>query len=558
MKQLQTVLGLSFIMSANVQATNSADAIYTNANFYTQNDLIPYAQEVGVKNKRIVCLDDCSAFKDRATKIYDLKGRFVLPGFIDSHNHVSYSMGAKFLSLMNVATYDEFRNKVQAFSDANPDVEWIMGDGWNYGLFDGGMPTAKDLDGVTGGRPAFFASYDAHTRLLNTKAMELFGITNKSKHSAIGEIYRDKEGNPTGVFKSSIYISDADQAKLDSVLPEPDYEDIYQGFIGNLNLAASVGITTIVEPQMYPEGIEMFERAQAENKLNAHIRLALFHPPKTNSLEVAEFVKIKDRFKNNPDIQVPALKLYIDDVIEAQTAALHEPYVGTDNVGDLFFDAKNFKRIITDLDKKGFQLFIHAIGDRGITTAIDALESAYRSNGKPKTPHQLVHIELIKDEDVQRLASLNISAAIQPRHMSPDIAGVWQESVGEYRYKYAWPLAKMRKAGVRFAFSSDWNVAEMDPLIGIYTAVTRQGLTGEPKGGWQPQEKLDLKTTIAGYTIQGAISNGIEHDRGSLEVGKFADMVVLSDNLFNINSNAIKDVKILKTIFEGEVVYEKE
>ena len=205
-----------------------------------------------------------------------------------------------------------------------------------------------------------------------------------------------------------------------------------------------------------------------------------------------------------------------------------------------------------DLDKKGFQLFIHAIGDRGIHTAIDALEAAWKVNGKPAAPHQIVHVELIKDEDVKRFSQYDITASIQPRHLAPDISSQWALSIGEHRHQFAWPLNKLKKAGARFAFSSDWNVAEMDPLIGIYTAVTRQNLKGYPEEGWQPQERLDLTSAIVGYTLDGAISNGIAGERGSLAIGKYADMVVLSDNLFDIKALAIKDVKVLKTIFEGE------
>ncbi len=200
---------------ADKASQQSAVHIYTNANIYTVNAAQNRAEEVGVMDKKIVCVGElgaCDAFRSSATKVHDLAGRFVVPGFIDSHNHISYSMGSKFLSLMNVASYEDFRSAVENFSDENPELDWVMGDGWNYSIFDGGMPTAKDLDGITKGRPAIFTSYDAHTQLLNTRGMELFGITPASKRSPLGEIMRDEKGEPTGIFKAAIYISEADQA----------------------------------------------------------------------------------------------------------------------------------------------------------------------------------------------------------------------------------------------------------------------------------------------------------------------------------------------------------
>ena len=540
-------------------AQSAASHIYSNANIYTVNPQQSRASEVGVSNKRIVCIGmrgACDSFRGDNTQVHDLEGNFVLPGFIDSHNHISYATGSNFLSLMNTPDYQSFRQAIQTFSDERPELQWIMGDGWNYSIFEGGMPTAKDLDGITNGRPAMMTSYDAHTQLLNTKAMELFGITAESERSPLGEIVRDKNGQPTGIFKAAIYISDADHAAMNAIFPEPDEEDIYQSFLGNLELASSVGITTIIDPQVAIEEIDWFERARDEGQLNAYIHLALFHPPGTSAAEVAAFEQVRDSYNNDSDIKVPALKLYIDDVIEAETAALFEPYEGsTDNVGELFFDPDEFNNIITDLDARGFQIFVHAIGDRGINTTLNAFEIALKTNGKPAAPHQVVHVELLQESDIPRFAELDVSAAIQPRHIFPWPVSQWQLSVGDARHKNAWPLQSMHEAGARFAFSSDWNVSEMDPLIGIYTAVTRQSLDGMPAGGWYPAQRIDVATAIRGYTLDGAVSNGIANERGSLEIGKFADMVVLSEDITAINSAGIVDVRVLQTIFAGEQVY---
>ncbi|NVJ98452.1 MAG: amidohydrolase family protein [Alphaproteobacteria bacterium] len=555
MKQFCVAM-LAILTACAAYGEQTAEVVYTNGTIYTVDEDMPWASELGVQQGRIVCVGAPGACDSFSGLREDLQGRFVMPGFIDSHNHVTYARGTGMIDLAPATNYEEFRALIEEFAAARPDLPWIIGDGWNYSIFPSGMPNYRDLEGLADGRPMMLISYDAHTKLLNRTAMNAFGLTDAAERTPIGSIVRDIDGKLTGIFKAALYISEEDQKALNAILPPPDEEDLYQSFLGNLDEAASVGITTIVEPQNYPEDLGRYERARREGKLKAHIRLALYHSPNVSAEEFQEYKAIHDRYRNDPDIRVPALKLYVDDVIESETAAVFEPYVGSENVGELFYDPEEFKTLVTRLDAEGFQLFIHAIGDRGIHTALDALEAAKVANGKPDAPHQLVHLELMNPDDIDRLAALDVSAAIQPRHLSPDITAQWAKSVGEARHKYAWPLKSLADAGTRFAFSSDWNVAEMNPFIGIFTAVNRTGLAGNPEGGWQPQERIDLATALEGYTIMGAISNGIEADRGSLEVGKFADLVFLNVNPFEVAPLALKDVQVLKTVFQGRAVYD--
>jgi predicted amidohydrolase YtcJ len=560
MKIKLAIFSILYLSTTFSKATMAVDKIIINANIYTMESSQPWAKVLGIKNSTIVCIGDigaCDDFHTNKTEVIDLHGKFVLPGFIDSHNHISDNQGSKFLSVFGTTSQDQFSQSIQNYSNENPELKWIMGGGWNYSIFKDGMPSAKDLDGITAGRPAIFSSYDDHTKLLNTKAIELLGIIRTTKSSAVGEIKRDKQGNATGVFNSVETVSEEDQAHLDAILPKLDPEDVYQVFIKNLNYATTVGITTIVDPLVEPKTIDVFERARSEHHLNAHIRLALSYSTDLTTEQLQSYKALREKYSNDLQIQVPAVKLFIDDVIEAETAALFEPYVGTNNIGSLFFEVEQYNEIITNLDNLGFQVFVHAIGDRGVRIALDAFEVALNKNGKPKLPHQLVHVELLKPSDAPRFKTLDVSAAMQPRHLSPNITDQWAKSVGKKRHKNAWPLKTLQNAGARFAFSSDWNVAEMDPLIGIYTAVTRQSLTGHPKGGWEPQERLDLHSALKGYTLSGAVSNGIERERGSLKIGKIADVIVLSDNLFTIEPSKIKDAQVIKTYFEGEKVFDR-
>jgi predicted amidohydrolase YtcJ len=535
--------------------TAAADTLYTNAKIYTVDNTNPWANEVSVADGKITCVGDTGACAATATHIVDMRGRFMMPGIIDAHNHVRYAMGSTFLSVAEAGEYQDFLNIIEAHAKQFPELKWIQGDGWNYSIFEGGMPNYKNIDGLAQGRPIILTSYDAHTQLLNRAAMDAFGITRNTKRTPLGTIMRDANGEPTGIFKAAIYVSEKDQEALYDVLPAPDPEDLYHSFIGNLNKASANGITSIVEPQMYPEDIDFFERARNEGKLNAHIHLALYHPPGVGTDTLKEYKSIRDHYATDAQIHVPALKLYIDDVIESESAALFEPYVGTDNIGELFYEAGEFNALISQLDAEKFQIFIHAIGDRGINTALNALEISRKANGAPAAPHQLVHVELLQPSDIERFKLLDVSATMQPRHMSPDVSLQWAKNIGPARLKNAWPLKSLSDAGARFAFSSDWNVAEMNPMYGIFTAVTRTGLSGKPKGGWQPQQKIDVATALYGYTLGSAIANGMADQRGSIAKGKYADIVVLGMNPFEVPPEILKDIPIIETIFEGKTIF---
>jgi len=211
--------------------------------------------------------------------------------------------------------------------------------------------------------------------------------------------------------------------------------------------------------------------------------------------------------------------------------------------------------VVARLDKRGFQIFIHAIGDRGIRTALDAYDNARKLNGIRDSRHEIVHVECLSEPDIPRFHSLGVTACMQPRHCAPDITGQWAKAVGPQRWKYAWAFRSLKDSGALLAFSSDWNVAEMEPPIGIYTALTRKGLDGKPDGGWIPEQTVDIETAVEGYTINGAYANFLEGNRGSLIPGKYADLVMLSDDLFTIPPDKIKDAKAVWTVVGGKEVW---
>lgn len=535
-----------------------------NARVYTVDPQQPWAQAVAVKGDRIVWVGDEAAVSEHvgsATRVLDAGGKMVLPGFIDSHFHVLLGGNPDVLRIEHGNSLPEIQKQVRKFAEQRPGLKWIEVEGWNYSAFPHGtLPTAKDFEGLTGGRPAFLVAYDYHTIWMNREAMREFGITRKTDKIVFAEkVEKNSRGEPTGILTGfgSTGLSEEAEAELSKHLPSHAAGQVERGVQWNMKQAVKAGITTIVDPQSYLEDLEIFQKLRNEGKLPARLQVALFHRRGTQQGTLQKFAEARQKY-NDDRLRVAAVKLYIDDVIEPHTAALLEPYADRlDTRGELDYAPEEFKQVVARLDRMKFQVFIHSIGDRGIRTALDAIEYSEKENGPRDRRDELVHIECLNEKDIPRFKQLRVIACMQPRHCAPDITGQWAKAVGPQRWKYAWAFRSLRDSGATLAFGSDWNVAEMEPLIGIYTALTRKGLDGKPEGGWVPEQTIDLETAIRGYTINGAYANFIEQNRGSITPGKYADLVMVSDDLFNTPAARIKDVKVEWTMVGGKVVWRK-
>jgi len=536
----------------------TADLVIANARVYTVDVARPWAAAVAIRGDRIAWVgDDPSAHIGPRTDVIDARGRLVLPGFIDSHIHVRPGSNPLAVHLNDATTLEEIRSRIARHAEAHPELEWIEGEGWNYTAIPGGRaPTADDLEGLTGGRPAFLFSYDYHTVWVNRPAMGRLGIGPGTTRVAFGSIVLDDDGEPTGFVKdfAVLGLSRDGQRALEEVVPSYSPENRYRRLVDAVGMAARYGITTIVEPQNSLDDLELFARARDDGALKSRITAALFYPHGTTPDDLDAFEEAK-RTYDDDRFRVAPIKLYIDDVIEPRTAAMLEPYVGggPDDRGDTFWDPAEFAELIAELDRRGFQIFTHAIGDRGIRTALDAIEHAQRVNGPRDARHQLVHVECLSPQDIPRFRELGVVPCMQPRHCAPDIVGEWRENVGPDRSRFAWAFRSLEEADAPLAFSSDWNVAEMDPLIGIYTALTRASLNGSER--WVPEETVDVETAIRAYTMGGAWANFCEGDRGSITPGKHADLVVLSKDLFALPPEAVKEARVELTIVGGEPVH---
>ncbi|GAA3109698.1 amidohydrolase [Streptomyces goshikiensis] len=495
------------------------------------------------------------------TERIDAGGRLVLPGFVDAHNHVRLGSDDACVQLAGVRTLEGIHERILAWREANPGAEWIEAEAFDYSAIPGGrMPAAADLDPVTGDTPAIVLSYDVHTAWLNTAAMRRLGVSKDRTDLPFGTAAVDPEtGEPTGFVKDFAIKGlsrDGHRALRDLGVPWASPDRQYGRLVKSLDDAIGFGITTVVEPQNSLDDLELFERARAEGRLRSRIVAALFHPRGTGDADLDAFADAARRFAGDR-LRVGPLKLYIDDVVEPRTAALLEPYTGCGaHRGETFYPAEEFAGLLAKLDARGFQCFVHATGDRGIRTVLDAVEHARAVNGPRDARHQVVHVECLDPADVPRFPELGVVACMQPRHCAPEIAGPgqdWARNVGEDRWHKAWPMRSLHGAGAVLAFSSDWNVAEMDPMIGIYTAVTRRPLGGGP--AWQPGETVDVATAVHGYTMGSAYANFLEDERGSLTVGKAADFVVLSRDIFAVPVESIPGTVAQTVVVAGEVVH---
>jgi predicted amidohydrolase YtcJ len=541
----------------------STDVLIRNARVYTVDGRRPRAEAILVRGDRIAWVgsdEEAASRTGGGVEVIDAAGKLVLPGFIDPHNHVRLGSNPMEVDLTGAATLDELKARVRAHADAHPEQTWIEGSGWNYSAMPGGrLPTWWDLDGLTGGRPAFLLSYDAHNVWLNAEAIAVFGIGRDTDALPFGHVQKDPgSGEPTGFLTdfAVMGISRAGEAALEGVLPGYEPELQYDRTLASLDMAVRVGITTLVEPQNSPEDLWIFERARDEGRLGPRLIAAMFHPVGTTEAERRAFEHARARLDDDR-LRVAPIKLYIDDVIEPWTAAMIEPYANRPGTrGDTFWSPGEFGELITDLERRGFQCHIHATGDRGIRTALDAIEEARHANGPGDRRHLMVHTECLSVQDVPRFAELGVIPCMQPRHCAPEIVADWRANVGPERWRYAWAFRSLRDAGATLAFSSDWNVAEMDPLVGIYSALTRANLDGSD--AWMPEETVDLETAVRAYTMGGAFACFAQDDRGSIEPGKYADLVMLSDDLFAFaaeDPRRILDTRVELTMIAGKVAY---
>ena len=536
------------------------DLVVRNARIWTQHPDLPWAGALGVRDGRVAWVGDDGAAAEHVgaeTEVIDVGGRLVMPGFVDAHNHLRLGTGANAVHLGGALSLEEIRGRIGDWLDKNPDATWVYGETWEYPAFPGGRrPRAADLDGATGGRPAFLLDLAVHTAWLNKEALAVFGITKDTERVPFGVVEHDPvTGEPTGCVNdfATLGLSRSGLASLQDVVPAFSLDAQYTRVRESLAMATRFGITTVVEPQNSLDDLALFTRARAEGTLSSRVVAALFHPVGTTDDDLDAFEQVRkthddDWFRAGP------VKLYIDDTVEPHLAAMLEPYSNLpESSGQTYYGHDEFSELMAKLDARGFQCFVHAIGDRGVRTVLDGFEHAQRVNGRRDSRHQIVHVEASTPQDLRRFGELGVVACMQPRHSRPEIVDTWKENVGPDRWRYSWGMRTILDNGGVLALSSDWNTSEMDPLLGIYSAQTRARTDGTD--AWVTEETVALPEAIHGYTMGSAYANFCESDRGSLTPGKYADLAVLSNNIFEHEPAALLETTVELTMVGGAVTH---
>lgn len=536
-----------------------ADIIVTHGRVFTGNPKQPWVQAVAIHGAKIAAVgDDTTIEKMRGmgTKVINAGGRLVLPGFTDCHIHFldgSLSLGR--VNLEGAKDVSGIQKKLREYASQHPGEDWILGRGWDYAMFGpDALPNKKYLDEIFPNRPVFLEGYDGHTYWANSKALALAGITRETPNPPDGSIVRDPQtGQATGALK------EAAQELVAKVVPQPTRADKLLALRAGMRWANANGITRVHSAGGDFEVLDLYDEMRRRGDLSVRMYIAYFLSPASLRPKDMDAIEAAHKKFHDEWIDAGAVKFMLDGVVESHTAALLEPYSDDPSVkGKPFWDAANYNAAVAELDKRGLQLFTHAIGDYGIRMALDAYENAERRNHKRDRRPRIEHIETIDAADIPRFGKLGVIASMQPLHSYPDAdtLNVWAHNIGPDRASRAWAWKSIADAGGHLAFGSDWPVVTLNPWEGIQTAVTRQTAEGTPAGGFVPEQRLTVAQAVDAYTLGAAFAGRREKTEGSLETGKLADLIIVSQNIFDINPHKIGATKVLTTIVGGRLAYQ--
>jgi len=536
-----------------------AEIIIVHAKVFTADTHNPSADAIAIHKGKIQAVGkeiEIERYRGIGTRVIDAGGKLVFPGFIDCHVHFlrgSLSLGR--VNLEGAKDVTEIQQRLKDYAAKHPDTDWILGGGWSYAMFGAdGLPDKKYLDKLFPNRPVYLDGYDQHTFWANSKALALAGISRSTLSPPNGTIVHDKfTGNPTGVLQE-----EADTL-IRKVIPEPTEIEKVRALRAGIKWANRNGLTRVQSARWDFEILPLLDQIREDKQLT--LRFDLAYLPAESQFTDKDLATIEAAHKKHHDdyINVNAVKLVLDGVVETRTAAFLEPYADEPATkGSLFWDVNKYKDTVALLDKKGFQVYTHAIGDYAVRTALDAYEEAEKRNHSKNKRHRIEHVETVATSDISRFGKLGVIASMQPLHAYPDsdTLDVWAIRVGPERAKLAWAWKSIADAGGKYAFGSDWPIVTLNPFEGIQTAVTRQTSDATPKDGFDAGERLTVADAIEGYTIDAAFAGHHEKTEGSIMVGKAADLIIVDRNIFEVDAHTIGKTKVVFTIVGGKIVYE--
>jgi predicted amidohydrolase YtcJ len=525
-----------------------ADILVKNADVFTADAENGHAEAVAVRGNRILWVGsnaEADKWLGEDTRVIDGQGKTLMPGFIDSHFHLLWGciwLGSA--QLQEVKTKEELKTVLLDFASENKTSPWVDGRGIKYSI----ISTRQELDEIIPDRPVYVGAYDGHTAWANTKALEMAGLLQPGKEiGPNGIVVRDEAGLATGELREA----DAMNA-IRELVPEPSEVRKRELLQLGMKQIVATGVTSV--HNMNGDMEEMLTYAAAEDAGEMALRVYVPYwvkPDATEEMleEAAAMTKVQGEFARGG-----AAKFFMDGVWESYTALNLDPYADDpDATEDGIWSSERFTQMAAACDKMGLQIFVHACGDGAVRRTLDGYEKIQELNGKRDSRHRVEHIEVIHPDDMPRFKELGVIASMQPIHapMSVEEADVWLARTGEGRWPVSFAWRDIKEAGATLAFGSDWTVAPFNPMLGLYAALVRQ-----PYAPDHPDQRLKLEELLLGYTRDAAYAEFRENEKGQLKEGYLADMVLLSENIFQIPPEEIKDVSPLFTMVDGKMMYE--
>ena len=545
-----------------------AELVFVNGAVYTVDAARRWAGAVAVADGAIVAVGtdaDVRPLVDRRTEVVDLRGRMLLPGFQDAHAHPP-SSGLDMLrcNLAEAYSLSEYERIIAAYAADRPEAGWVAGSGWSMDVFPGGNPPKEVLDRVVPDRPVSLWSRDGHSTWVNSRALELAGVNADTPDPADGWIVRNSDGEPSGALHEGACDL------VEKHAPEPTPEDWLAGLREAQTYLHALGITAWQDAIIgahYPT-LNPYLSFARTGELTARVVGALWWDRHRGLEQIEDLIERRERGRAGR-FRATSVKIMQDGVIENHTAAVLEPYLDaggrpTENHGKSFVDPEELKAAVTRLDAEGFQVHVHAIGERAVREALDAFEAARDANGPGDNRHHIAHIQVIHPADLPRFRALGVVANAQPLWAVNEgqMLHLTIPFLGRERSAWQYPFGSLVRSGAVLAMGSDWAVSSPNPLWEMHVAVNRTSPPGYEYGDdgptepFLPQERIDLPTAIAGFTINAAYVNHLDHETGSIEVGKRADLAVLDRNPFEQPADRIADATVVRTLVDGETVFD--
>ncbi|MEU4269766.1 amidohydrolase [Streptomyces sp. NPDC026092] len=541
---------------------SKADLVFTHGPVHTGDPARTRASALAVTGERITAVghDDVHALIGPATEVVDLRGKVLLPGFQDAHIHAVFG-GTELAEcdLTGTVGVEEYLARIREFADAHPDRPWITGGGWSMESFEGGLPTRQLLDAVVADRPVYLVNRDHHGAWANTRALELAGLTRESADPVDGRIEREPDGTPSGTLQEGA------TGLVSRLVPPSTPAARLAGLLRAQELLHSLGITGWQDAMLgvyggNPDPSDAYLAAARAGTLTARVNGALWWDRERGAEQIDELVE-RRRTLSYGRFRADSVKIMQDGVAENFTAAMTTPYLdgcgcATANAGLSFIDPLALRSYVTRLDALDFQVHFHALGDRAVREALDAVEAAVEANGRRGNRHHLAHLQVVHPDDMERFAHLGAVANIQPLWAAhePQMDELTIPFLGPERASWQYPFGSLLRAGATLAAGSDWPVSSPDPLAGLHVAVNRKEPGTTDERVFLPEQRLDLTTAVAAYTAGSAHVNG--HDEtGTLLPGMLADLVVLDRDIFTAPPEEIAEAKVDSTYVGGTRVY---